>query len=605
MWIVPALFLLAGAAIGAMAALVWRAPAPTSLSTVRELTFSGLDSDPAASPDGRTIAFTSSRDGRSRIWVKQLQTGGEEWRTEGSDRKPRFFHNGAALLFVRSNGTDHSIWRVPLVGGIAQLLIEDAVEADPSPIDDRIAFLRIGRDEKPFVTTLMVTTPGNGEPVAIATITNAELTSLRWSPDGRTIAAVRRSPQGLDTALVFVDVESRAMTEVEAGPEPGAFGALAWNGDGSSVIATRAEDAQVNMPGGLDRVVRVPRGGGRQETLLFVPNLFGPFRSVGNNGRIEVAGPGRLVFHSVETRQTLRETGFDSPHPEQLRLTTTGNAHDRQPAYSPDGNAIIFTSNRSGNYDLWIASTVSGQLSQLTDDPAQDRDPAFSPDGKYILFSSNRGGHLEVWRQRLDRTELRQISHDGVDAENPTMGGDSPWVVYASRKDPAKLGIWRVKLDGTEATRIVTGDLSLPEVSPDGKYVLYRELDRPSQMVQIHVVELATGNAVPFDITIPYQAQQATGNVTWGRARWMPDSKAMVFVGQDERGLACLFHQDFVPGRDTIATRRRIKEPMAQSGIESFGISPTGKWIVVADEFSSQSLKLADGVFGILAPGRR
>jgi hypothetical protein len=85
----------------------------------------------------------------------------------------------------------------------------------------------------------------------------------------------------------------------------------------------------------------------------------------------------------------------------------------------------------------------------------------------------------------------------------------------------------------------------------------------------------------------------------------MPDSKAMVFVGQDERGLACLFHQDFVPGRDTIATRRRIKEPMAQSGIESFGISPTGKWIVVADEFSSQSLKLADGVFGILAPGRR
>ena len=68
----------AGLVLGAL--LVWtiRPAVPASEPVrIRHLTFTGTDSEPSASPDGRMIAFTSPRDGKSRIWLKQLAGGGE------------------------------------------------------------------------------------------------------------------------------------------------------------------------------------------------------------------------------------------------------------------------------------------------------------------------------------------------------------------------------------------------------------------------------------------------------------------------------------------------------------------------------------------------
>src|SRR5207245_10450167 len=76
---------------------------------------------------------------------------------------------------------------------------------------------------------------------------------------------------------------------------------------------------------------------------------------------------------------------------------TRGNSTDCQPAYSPDGEWVIFSSNQSGNLDIWQVSTKTGAQRRLTDDPAEDWDPDFSADGKHIIWSSNRSGHFEIW----------------------------------------------------------------------------------------------------------------------------------------------------------------------------------------------------------------
>ena len=61
-----------------------------SAVTMESLTYSGHDTSPAASPDGKTVAFTSDRDGVSRFWLKQIAGGGELALTSGSDDYPRF-----------------------------------------------------------------------------------------------------------------------------------------------------------------------------------------------------------------------------------------------------------------------------------------------------------------------------------------------------------------------------------------------------------------------------------------------------------------------------------------------------------------------------------
>jgi serine/threonine-protein kinase len=87
-WLLVVAALAAGAAGVGLAR--WFPPAPSEPSRVKKLTASGHDSLPAVSPDRHLIALASDRDGRSRIWLKELSTGGEQAVTEGHDTLPQF-----------------------------------------------------------------------------------------------------------------------------------------------------------------------------------------------------------------------------------------------------------------------------------------------------------------------------------------------------------------------------------------------------------------------------------------------------------------------------------------------------------------------------------
>ncbi len=137
---------------------------------------------------------------------------------------------------------------------------------------------------------------------------------------------------------------------------------------------------------------------------------------------------------------------------------------------------------------------TAAEIGSLTDDPAHDWDPAFSPDNQHILWSSNRGGHMEIWLSNRDGSGARQVTQDGRDAENPTMTPDGEWIIFASANDE-KIGLWKIRHDGSEATQLHEGTDLIPEVSPDGRYVLFsviRSLD-----YVIKVVDLRNGEVVP------------------------------------------------------------------------------------------------------------
>src|SRR5579863_8048079 len=70
---------------------------------------------------------------------------------------------------------------------------------------------------------------------------------------------------------------------------------------------------------------------------------------------------------------------------------TDNQARDQFPRFSPDGQWIAFSSNRDGNYDVFVIPTAGGKPKQLTFHTAEDSVVGWTPDGKKILFSSNRG----------------------------------------------------------------------------------------------------------------------------------------------------------------------------------------------------------------------
>jgi len=211
-----------------------------------------------------------------------------------------------------------------------------------------------------------------------------------------------------------------------------------------------------------------------------------------------------------------------------------------------------------------------------------------------VVWSSGRSGNLEIWIANADGSGARQISHDGVDAENPTATADGQWIVYASF-NPAKTGIWKVRPDGTQATRIVNARTSLPEVSPDGKYVSFL-FDGRTPRASVRIARISDGKDMGQAIPVPVIRRTSA---ILGRTRWTPDGKSIAFLAQNDEGVNGVFLQDFVPGSDTSATRRQFGGFDRERATESFGISPDGNILTVAGWEQLFSLFSIEGVPGV------
>jgi serine/threonine protein kinase/Tol biopolymer transport system component len=567
--------LLAGSLLTAWA----RRAEPRVITSERYLTYSGQDYSPAVSPDGKLIAFSSSRDGVQRIWVKQIAGGSEVALTAGVDDFPRFTPDGASILYVHIDtpGQPASLWRVPVVGGEARRLVDQVLTADMSPDGTKIAFTRNVTENNTASGVIFVADADGSNAKEIA---RADVGALhpRWSPDGKRIAVVATRGGRVTQAVLLVDAATGASKTLSSPPKAGEVSSVVWSLDSRHVYYVRAESVEA-VVGSSSRLIKHD----------VESDVAEPIGWASHNGLVlDVLDDGKLVMDVRSPRDNLREV-LNGTEATGERWITRGNSSDRQPAYSPDGKSVLFSSNRSGNLDLWI-SNADGGVKRVTDDGAEDWDPAFTPDGKKIVWSSGRSGNLEIWAANADGSAAKQLSKDGVDAENPTATPDG-WVVYNSF-NPKTPGLWKVRLDGTQAKQIVTGRTALPEVSPDGLYVAYLSQSRTAN-AEIRVARVADGQDMGFAIRA--RGTRRTAAIL-GRVRWMPDGKGIAYLAQNDEGINGVFVQNFVPNTDTTATRRPLGGFDRERATESFGIAPDGMTMTVAGWEQLFSLFSIEGV---------
>jgi len=158
---------------------------------------------------------------------------------------------------------------------------------------------------------------------------------------------------------------------------------------------------------------------------------------------------------------------------------------DEEPAWSPDGARIAFSSTRAGggNLDIHVMNEDGSNIVRVTDHPAPDQDPVWAADGQSLFFTSERNGRGEIYRVWLTDKRVERVTSGLARAIMPATSPDGRYLAYASQ---LLIG-FKIQLVtlGTGETRTVgtSGGACRPAFSPDSKELAFVHLDsEPSSL---------------------------------------------------------------------------------------------------------------------------
>lgn len=150
---------------------------------------------------------------------------------------------------------------------------------------------------------------------------------------------------------------------------------------------------------------------------------------------------------------------LDSDGNEETRLTDN-EFEDRDPCWSPGGFRIAFRSNRGGTWDIWLMNVDGSNLRQLTDfagnDEAhgyQEGPPHWSPDGEQILFSSEREGNFDLYVIRPDGWGLQNLTGTPSNEVWASWSPDGERIAFDSDRE-GNYEIYVMNADGSDVRRV-------------------------------------------------------------------------------------------------------------------------------------------------------
>lgn len=196
-----------------------------------------------------------------------------------------------------------------------------------------------------------------------------------------------------------------------------------------------------------------------------------PEESQGEGGKKRSKGyrwdfdPGMDIFESA-------------PDGSDLKRLTSAPGYDAEGSYSPDGSEICFTSQASGDLEVWVMKADGSDARQLTQAKGYDGGPFFSPDGQRIVFRGFRtDDHRDAQIYTIGRDgsdEVKLTDEPGTLNWGPFYHPSGRWIVYSSnRDDPARRNfeLYLIRHDGSGRVRLTWNDGfdALPTFSPDGK----------------------------------------------------------------------------------------------------------------------------------------
>jgi serine/threonine protein kinase len=253
------------------------------------------------------------------------------------------------------------------------------------------------------------------------------------------------------------------------------------------------------------------------ENIQYEPNTSKGAFSASNNGV--------LIYQTGTALGGWRLEWFDRNGKQMSSITRSGVFFS--PSLSPDGKkmAIDISESQSRNTDIWLYELGRDVWTRFTFDPSVDRNPVWSPDGNQILFSSERKGQNDLYRRPASGASSEELLFETKFGKVPSdWSRDGKYILFFSTADPkTKTDLWVLPLTGDRKPIdfLHTEFNELRGVfSPDGKWIAYQSDE--SGKYQIY--------ARPF----PGPGGKWQISVNGGtRPRWSRDGKEIFFIPDD------------------------------------------------------------------------
>jgi Tol biopolymer transport system component len=441
---------------------------------------------PTWSPDSEAIAFQGYDDVAWHIYV--ISRAGENQRqlTSGvfDDREPDWSHDGTRIAFSsdRVSGM-YSIWQVIVATGeAARIGTRDGYMPCWTPNDQEVSFVSFDRVRDGRSVPTRQSTPGlwatdtrGRERLILPGKDDGMPASPAWSPNGRLVAY-------------------------------SSGGQLHVNGQ----AVTKNEDVFPFRPQWVTRneIVYTADGRIKRRALNFDTVVDVPFKATVTLQRASYT----IAHRPLESAQPQRVGGIVTP------------------AVAPNGQAIAFVAMG----DLWV-QPVGGRAVRLTDDEAMELDPAWSPDGTQLAFSSDRGGAMDLWVHDFGTNNERRLTRDtGGRVSGAAWSPDGSQVAFlVDGRDLRTVQIKRGDcLGGGEETKLAR-ELGRPTWAPGCRAVAVGALFPYSDRFREGLNQLLFFNfdSNNWSSSVLFPGHSA-GNRQSGGPVWSPDGLQIAFTGE-------------------------------------------------------------------------
>jgi tricorn protease len=453
----------------------------------------GVETDPEFSPDGSRIAFTATVAGNTDVYIVPSAGGAPQRLTyhPGVDRVRGWTPDGSAVIFgsARTSAPHQSylrLWTISIDGGLpAALPMPRAFSGAYAPDGRRLAYEEISTSmmaEWDEVSQWRHYRGGRTHPIRIMQLSGSDdgngsaddftVTTLPWTNSNDTY------PMWLGDTVYFLSDRNHTVNLFSYDVASEQLVQLTQHDDYDIMNASAGAGAIVYEQAGYIWLVDARSGEARRlaiEVSGDLPWARPQFRRVAGMIRNAALSPTgvRTAFEARGDIFTVPTEKGDSRN-----LTRSSGAHDRSPAWSPDGTRIAWLSDATGEYQLMIGDPLGIQEPRAIalPSPIFYSEPAWSPDGRRILLQDN---HVNLWVVEVESGRAMKVDtetyHDPSRDFDAVWSPDSRWVAYSKNLDNHMRAIFAYSLDAGRAWQITDGmsDAVAPAFDAGGKYLYF------------------------------------------------------------------------------------------------------------------------------------